>query len=86
MRNGAGTRPPSSSVCRARTRILALSWYFCSCYAARWYSLIRPWTTCLHARNPLTTRACHSCQPGGTEPLGPTGDSHQGDAIGHYAM
>ena len=39
-----------------------------------------------HARNPPTTRACHSCQPGGTEPPGPTGDSHQGDAIGHYAM
>ena len=39
-----------------------------------------------HARNPLTTGACHSCQPGGTAPLGLTGDSHQGDAIGHYAM
>jgi len=39
-----------------------------------------------HARNPLTTRACRSCQPGGTEPPGLTGDSHQGDAIGHYAM
>jgi hypothetical protein len=39
-----------------------------------------------HARNPLTTCACHSCQPGGTEPPALTGDSHQSDAIGHYAM
>ena len=35
------------SLCRARTRTIALNWCFCACQAALRYSLIKPWTTCL---------------------------------------
>ena len=42
------TRFPTGAftLCRARTRTMALSWFISARQAARRYSLINPWTTC----------------------------------------
>jgi hypothetical protein len=56
---------PESSLCRARSHVMALSWCFCSRQAVLRYSLIRPWTTCLRLIRAVTSTAWPGLCSGG---------------------
>jgi hypothetical protein len=53
------------ALCRAKTRTLVLSWCFCARQAALWYSLIKPWTTCLRLIRAVTSTASPGSCSGG---------------------